>query len=291
VDHAATTKVIAKLVSSPCTAALVCFLSGLLGSAVLSIVDPSMDEESDLRSFLSFAIGAGMCCFFTKLRFNNEPAKPAPRVKSVRRYSSSESRVNQERNSLSRSTSHVKHSDKFEPRLASSSRAAVSPPWREAARTAQAKDSVTVPVVQPLVPTTPGPYQPQTFRKDVSAIMRDLASHRNVAVAVQQVRERNVPEDRQGEELVNILTFALEESRGTARRSYIAFVGGLTGTFDKFECVAGLMQFFNTGYDDLSSEVPRLEKLIRTELVPTLASVLSPEEFAACIPSQFKDEQ
>jgi len=286
VGNAASATGMSELVSSPCTAAVVCFLSGLLGSAVLSIVDPSMEEESDLRSFISFAIGAVMCCLFTKFRLTNEPKQPATRVKTGFRHTSSDQRAKQ-----TSYTASAKYSDKIKSPHASAARpAAVTPPWRKTTRPSDVKDCANVPMVKAIVPATPAAYAPNTFRKDVAAIMRDLASHRNVAVAVQQVRERNVPEDRQADELVNILTFALEESRGTARRSYIAFVAGLTGTFDRFECVAGMMQFFNTVYDDLSSEVPRLEKLIRTELVPTLSSVFSPEEFTACIPAQFIDQ-
>lgn len=124
-------------------------------------------------------------------------------------------------------------------------------------------------------------YTPKSFRKELTSILRELASTRNVAAAVRRVRAQNVPQNRHAAEFTDILTRAAEEHRGIARRLYFAFAVGLTaGTdsaFDRAECIKGLSNFFSDVYGDLCEEVPRLPIMARTELVPTLRSVL-PEE-------------
>lgn len=134
---------------------------------------------------------------------------------------------------------------------------------------------------KPVVCAPPGlqqVYTPKTFRKEVTAILRELASNRNVAAAVRRVRAQNVPLSRQSAEFTDLLTRASEEHRGIARRLDFAFAAGLAAgsgsAFDRSECISGLRNFFSDVYDDLCEEVPRLPNIVRTELVPVLRSVL-----------------
>jgi hypothetical protein len=115
-------------------------------------------------------------------------------------------------------------------------------------------------------------------------IMRDLGMHRNVGRAVQEVRVRSVPANRQAIELADIMTFAMEESRGAIRRSYMAFIAGLSGVFEKVAFVDGTRTFFDDVYPGLCEEVQKLPKIVAIEMLPTLRSVLSDEEMVACMP-------
>jgi len=130
-------------------------------------------------------------------------------------------------------------------------------------------------------------YSPQAFRRELAKIMRELRLHKNPGLAVGQVRICGVPQQHQASEFVDILTRAAEESRGPARRTCMAFVGGLTKAFGKKECIAGLRMFFDEVYPDLSMEVPRLRNIVMTELVPTLKVVLEDGEMSALQPSLF----
>lgn len=112
-------------------------------------------------------------------------------------------------------------------------------------------------------------------------MLRELKVHKNVALAVRQVRMHGVPQHRQAAEFVDLLTLVVEETRGPARRICIAFIGGLTKAFEKEECIAGLKTFFSEIYDDLVTEVPNLHKIVALELVPTLRSVFQADELGA----------
>lgn len=135
-------------------------------------------------------------------------------------------------------------------------------------------------------------YTPKMFRKEVTAILRDLASNRNVAAAVRRVRAQNVPMARQSAEFTDLLTRAAEESRGIARRLSFAFAAGLTAgdasAFDKGECLKGLCKFFSEVYIDLGEEVPRLPVIARCELVPTMQSVMASEVLNEVLPVDLK---
>jgi len=130
-------------------------------------------------------------------------------------------------------------------------------------------------------------YTAQAFRRELAKIMRELRLHKNPGLAVSQVRICGVPQQHQAAEFADILTRAAEESRGPARRTCMAFVGGLTKAFEKKECIAGLRMFFNEVYPDLCTEVPRLRNIVMTELMPTLKAVLEAGEFSALQPSLF----
>lgn len=128
-------------------------------------------------------------------------------------------------------------------------------------------------------------YTVRAFRRELANIMRELRLHKNAGLAVSQVRNCGVPRDRQASEFADILTRTAEETRGPARRTCMAFVGGLTKAFEKEECIAGLRMFFNEVYPDLSTEVPRLRNIVMTELVPTLKAVLEEAELNTLQPS------
>jgi len=119
------------------------------------------------------------------------------------------------------------------------------------------------------------------------AILKDLAVDRNVARAVRRVRAQAVPRNRQAAEYADAITFVLEESRGAARRSFVALLAGLAyGVFERKQCIDGLDIFFTTIYSDLQAEVPKLNKLVQVELLPTLSSVFAAGElspFAAMV--------
>jgi len=128
------------------------------------------------------------------------------------------------------------------------------------------------------VPPKAPEYSVQGFRREATNILRELKLHRNVGLAVSQVRLQGVPQDRQAAEFVDLLTMVLEETRGPARRVCVAFIGGLTKAFEVEQCISGLRAFFSEIYDDLRTEVPDLSKRVASELLPTLNSVLEAKD-------------
>lgn len=104
---------------------------------------------------------------------------------------------------------------------------------------------------------------------------------RNVGRAVRRVRAQGVPCERQAAEYADAITFVLEEPRGAARRSFVAFLAGLAnGVFEKKQCITGLDTFFDSVYPDLKTEIPKLNKLVCIELLPTLSSVFTAAELS-----------
>jgi hypothetical protein len=125
-------------------------------------------------------------------------------------------------------------------------------------------------------------YAPPAFRKELMAILKDLAVDRNVAQAVRRIRVQGVPRERQAAEYADAITFVLEESRGAARRSFVALLAGLAyGVFERKQCIAGLDIFFLDIYQDLQDEVPKLSKMVLTELLPTMGTVFAADELQA----------
>jgi len=122
-------------------------------------------------------------------------------------------------------------------------------------------------------------YTAQGFRREASNILRELKLHKNVGLAVSQIRLQGVPDHRQAAEFADLLTMALEETRGPARRVCVAFIGGLTKAFAVEHCILGLETFFHEIYEDLRIEVPDLSKRIASELLPTLKSLLEADDF------------
>lgn len=128
------------------------------------------------------------------------------------------------------------------------------------------------------VPHKAPEYSIQGFRREAANILRELKLHRNVGLAVSQVRLQGVPQDRQAAEYVDLLTMVLEETRGPARRVCVAFIGGLTKAFEVEQCISGLRAFFSEIYEDLRNEVPDLSKRVASELLPTLNSVVGAKD-------------
>jgi len=122
-------------------------------------------------------------------------------------------------------------------------------------------------------------YHVQGFRREANKILKELKLHKNVGLAVSQIRLQGVPVHRQAAEFADLLTMALEETRGPARRVCVAFIGGLTKAFAVPQCIAGLETFFVEIYEDLRIEVPDLSKRIASELLPTLKSLLDVDDF------------
>lgn len=134
-------------------------------------------------------------------------------------------------------------------------------------------------------------YSARTFRKEVTAIFKELASNRNVAAAVRRVRAQNVPVGRQAAEFTDILTRAAEEHRGICRRLFFAFATGLSaGAWNQDECLLGLKLFFDEVFPDLCDELPRLPTMVRTELVPTLRSVIPEDKLREVVPAKLVED-
>lgn len=128
----------------------------------------------------------------------------------------------------------------------------------------------------------------KSFRRNLAAILGDLTSDRNVSNAVQRVRMAQVPMECQAEQFVDILTRIVEEKRGPPRRCAMAFAAGLGAAeapaFEREQCLAGMLTFFQDVYPDLCNEVPRLPAIVRSEFTPTFCSVFPQAEINNCLP-------
>lgn len=127
-------------------------------------------------------------------------------------------------------------------------------------------------------------YTVSSFRRNVLDILRDLKLHKNVGAAVRQLRMYNVPQHRQTAEFADMLTLAVEEERGPARRLSIAFIAGLTRVFKRDCCVAGVCLFFTEIYANLRSEIHNLKSITESEILPTLKSVMRAPEMKTITP-------
>lgn len=137
------------------------------------------------------------------------------------------------------------------------------------------------------------PFSLVAFRRELSAILRDLGSDRNVGKAVKRVRQQGVPREHQAQQFADLLTRASEECRGPNRRSAFAFAAGLAAAaeqsaFNREECLAGTKEFFREVYPSLKGEVPRLPAIAAAEILPTLRSVLPVVQLSALVPEDLK---
>lgn len=128
----------------------------------------------------------------------------------------------------------------------------------------------------------------KVFRRNLAVILSDLTSDRNVGAAVRRVRLQQVPLECQAQQFADIITRVVEEKRGPPRRCAMAFAAGLAAAehsaFDRDQCLAGMVSFFQDVYPDLCDEVPRLPAIIRSELTPTFCSVFPRAEINTCLP-------
>jgi len=127
------------------------------------------------------------------------------------------------------------------------------------------------------------------FRVNLSAILADLTSNRDVSGAVGRMRFLQVPLECQAEQYADLITRIVEEKRGPARRCAMAFAAGLVmnserPAFDPDQCLAGILGFFEDVYPDLCNEVARLPAIVRSELTPTLYSSFPKAEIDSRLP-------
>ena len=139
----------------------------------------------------------------------------------------------------------------------------------------------------------PDIFNVKEFHRELSNALRDLASDRNVAAAVKRIREQRVPVSRHTAEFVDVITRAAEEKRGPARRSFFAFAAALMASeysaFERSSCIEGIAVFFREVYQALCLEVPRLELLMTSELLPALMSVAPCRaQIAAAFPAEMR---
>jgi len=129
----------------------------------------------------------------------------------------------------------------------------------------------------------------RAFRVNLSAILADLMANRDVSGAVGRMRSLQVPLECQAEQYADLITRIVEEKRGPARRCAMAFAAGLgmnseQPAFDRDQCLAGLLGFFEDVYPDLCNEVARLPAIVRSELTPTLYSSFPKAEIDSRLP-------
>lgn len=162
-----------------------------------------------------------------------------------------------------------------------------------AAEAAKVMDDGALAAVPVSAATVPA-YTRAGIRRELVSIMKDLTQDRlrNAAVAVGRVRKLCIPEEFQAAEFTDILTRTMEERNGPLRRTYVAFVAGLvagapSSAFCKKQCLSGLVDFFSEAFEELSAEVPRLDKLVECELVPTLRGVFSNADLKDALPHCF----
>lgn len=144
------------------------------------------------------------------------------------------------------------------------------------------------PQVAKASPIVQAVFDPKTFHRELSAILRELSATADVSVAVNRIRAQNVPIAQQEKEYVDLLTRAAE-SRAPARRAAFGLVAGLAadepGVFDRTKCLAGLSDFFVEVYEDLCEEVPHLPTVVRDELLPAMLSVFPQHTLDGVLPS------
>jgi len=138
------------------------------------------------------------------------------------------------------------------------------------------------------------PFNPRLFHREMSQTLKDLSSDCNVGAAVRRIRAQNVPLEHHAKEFADLLTRAAEETRGPARRSAFAFAAGLAAAepsaFDRTECIGGTKIFFDEVLEDLCDEVPRLQAIVISEMVPTLQSVFPATILKDLLPEDLRAE-
>jgi hypothetical protein len=126
------------------------------------------------------------------------------------------------------------------------------------------------------------------LRRTIASVLSDLATDKNIPVAVQRIRSHEVPTALQANEYVDIITRIVEERRGAVRRCQLAFlaalVAGENSAFDSKECLFGVKSFFEDVYNELCIEVARLPGIMRSEFMPALLNSFPSAELNSVVP-------
>lgn len=146
-----------------------------------------------------------------------------------------------------------------------------------------------VPAAAEPKPAVNGPFDLKAYRRELSAIMRELGTTRDTIAAVRRVQEQELPVKHQAVEFMNLLTRIAEERCGATRRASFAFAATLAGrVFAKEQCIKGTAVFFAEVYEDLCEEVVRLPSVLKGELVPTLQAALGEDKLNELLPPGLK---
>ncbi|CAK0868283.1 unnamed protein product [Prorocentrum cordatum] len=126
-------------------------------------------------------------------------------------------------------------------------------------------------------------------RAELRATVRELSLSHDISEALQRVTELKVPREHQSAGLDHMLGQIAEEGSCEARAACLTFVVRLfsDGVLLKSELAPGLQKFFGSRVQDLTSDVPSLPAMVRTEYMPAVEELvqlgcLGPEQKAAC---------
>jgi hypothetical protein len=126
------------------------------------------------------------------------------------------------------------------------------------------------------------------FRRTIAAVLSDLATDKNIPVAVQRIREHDIPLDFQSNEYTDMITRIVEERRGAVRRCQLAFLAALAAgeasAFGRQECLFGVKSFFQDIYNDLCAEVARLPSVMKSEFMPAMLHSFTAAELNSVVP-------
>jgi hypothetical protein len=141
-------------------------------------------------------------------------------------------------------------------------------------------------------PASPQKFELVSFRRELAAVLSDLASDKNIPAAVQRIRMQRVPLAFQAEQFVDILCRVVEERRGAVRRCQLAFIAGLVAAensaLDRKECLSGVKLFFQDTYDEMCKDVNRLPGIMKSEFVPTMMTVVPAADINNVVPAAMR---
>jgi hypothetical protein len=116
-------------------------------------------------------------------------------------------------------------------------------------------------------------FSKDKFRDEVGESLKELGSTRDVDAAIQKFRAADVPMDKQGVELADLLSRICEQISTNSRQVCFDLVAQLfliPNGWTKAALVEGLTYFFGEIYTELKIDLPILPEVIRKELAPAL---------------------
>lgn len=131
------------------------------------------------------------------------------------------------------------------------------------------------------------PFSAVAFHRVLAIVLRGINSTGDVATAVSKIGSQNVPRHHQAREYADLLTRACEMSRKATRVSAFGLAAGLLAepcVFEPTECMRGVQLFFTEVCPDLKEEVPDLDTMLRTELLPALRAVFPDSDLSEFVP-------